>query len=59
MSLFQMMKGQDPSFGAKTVTSDAMDETGLQSMMKDPKYWRDKDPAFVKKVTDGFESLYG
>jgi len=23
-----------------------------------PKYWRDKDPAFVAKVTEGFESLY-
>jgi hypothetical protein len=34
-------------------------EKDLQSMMKDPKYWRDKDPAFIAKVTDGFQSVYG
>ncbi len=28
-------------------------------MMRDPKYWRDKDPAFVAKVTEGFKSVYG
>lgn len=58
MTLFSMMKGQDPSFGAKNAVSGAMDETSLNSMMKDPKYWREKDPAFIAKVTQGFESLY-
>lgn len=27
-------------------------------MMNDPKYWRDKDPAFIAKVTEGFKNLY-
>lgn len=36
----------------------AMDEKELQSMMRDPKYWRDKDPAFIDKVTKGFQALY-
>lgn len=30
----------------------------LKSMMRDPRYWRDHDPAFVKKVRDGFRRLY-
>lgn len=35
------------------------DELELQSMMRDPKYWRDQDPSFVAKVTEGFQKLYG
>lgn len=58
MTLFQMMKGKDPSFQGADSISGALDEAGLNSMMKDPKYWRDKDPAFVAKVTQGFEGLY-
>ncbi|MBL4589865.1 MAG: hypothetical protein JKY11_07305 [Alphaproteobacteria bacterium] len=58
MTLFQMMKGQDPSFGTKNSVSGVLDETALKSMMKDPKYWKDKDPAFIAKVTEGFEGIY-
>lgn len=28
-------------------------------MMRDPKYWRDQDPSFIKKVTEGFQKVYG
>ena len=38
---------------------NAADEAELSSMMRDPKYWRDKDPSFVAKVTEGFQNLYG
>ena len=58
MSLYQMMKGADPNFGAKHAVSGTLDEASLRSMMKDPKYWREKDPAFVAKVTEGFETIY-
>jgi len=40
-------------------SSDGMEDKELQSMMRDPKYWRDRDPAFVAKVTEGFKNLYG
>ena len=30
----------------------------LRSMMRDSRYWRDHDPAFVNKVRDGFRRLY-
>ena len=26
----------------------------LRSMQNDPKYWKDKDPAFIQKVRQGF-----
>lgn len=33
-------------------------EKGLSNMMRDPRYWRDHDPEFVKEITDGFRRLY-
>lgn len=59
IALHRMMKSKEPTLqkGATPVTGGA-DEIQLQSMMRDPKYWRDKDPATVKKVTEGFEGLY-
>ncbi len=43
--------------GAKA--TGAASEAELQSLMRDPKYWRDKDPATIAKVTDGFKRIYG
>lgn len=60
MALYQMMKGESPAAldGAKS-GAGATDEKELHSLMRDPKYWRDKDPATIAKVTDGFKQLYG
>lgn len=33
-------------------------EAELAQMMRDPRYWRDKDNAIIRKVTDGFRRLY-
>lgn len=30
----------------------------LRSMQNDPRYWQSKDPAFIKKVSDGYQRLY-
>lgn len=38
--------------------NDGLSEADLNSMIKDPRYWRDKDPAFIQKVTDGYKKLY-
>jgi len=27
--------------------------------MRDPRYWRSREPDFVKRVTDGFRRLVG
>lgn len=34
-------------------------EKELREMMRDPKYWRDRDPETVRKIEDGFKKLYG
>ena len=33
-------------------------EESLRALMRDPKYWRDHDPATVARVRNGFERLY-
>lgn len=60
MMLHRMMKGEgDMTSPRVEAESQSMNEGDLKSMMRDPKYWRQKDPAFVSKVTDGFKRLYG
>jgi len=60
LALYKMMQGEEPivSTSAETRAAPA-GEKELQSMMRDPKYWRDKDPAFINKVTEGFKKMYG
>ncbi|MFP4098921.1 MAG: hypothetical protein ACLFU1_09115 [Alphaproteobacteria bacterium] len=49
LALYRMMKaGGEPKLASR-----------ISSMMRDPKYWRDRDPAYIAKVTQGFENLYG
>ena len=60
VALHRMMKGEEPSLQRNTdVKTGGVDDKELSSMMRDPKYWREKDPAFVAKVTQGFQRLYG
>lgn len=56
-----------PAFGEKPIPSDPgreekapdITQEALDEMMRDPKYWRDKDPEIHKKVTEGYKQLYG
>jgi len=59
LALHRMLKSDEPSLKKTTENPAAVGEQDLQSMMRDPKYWRDKDPAFVAKVTEGFQKVYG
>ena len=58
IALYQMMGNKDPEMmNTKTLSQNGNKD--LESMMRDPKYWRDKDPAFIAKVTEGFKNMYG
>ena len=57
LALHNMMGGTEPQISVSGDTNKSA-EMDLQSMMRDPKYWRDKDPSFVAKVTEGFERMY-
>jgi len=59
MALYEMMKNREPASVADGGTEvDASGERDLQAMLRDPRYWRDRDPAFIAKVTEGFRRLY-
>ena len=36
----------------------SLTEEKLRERMKDPRYWRDHDPAVVREIQEGFERLY-
>ena len=59
MALHRLMKGQEPGIAVREADMAAASEGDLRSLMRDPRYWREKDPAFVAKVTDGFRRMYG
>ncbi|WP_259780969.1 hypothetical protein [Aestuariispira ectoiniformans] len=33
-------------------------EESIRQMMRDPRYWRDRDPSTVRQVSEGFQRLY-
>lgn len=59
LALYNMMNGEEPKIASTGSDIHKSGEMDLQSMMRDPKYWRDKDPSFVSKVTEGFQRMYG
>ena len=59
IALERMMKGDEPSLQRNSSNSAvSVNDAELSSMMRDPKYWKQKDPAFIAKVTQGFQNLY-
>ncbi len=58
-ALYRMMKSDEPGLRRASENPSAIGAQEVQSMMRDPKYWRDRDPAFVAKVTEGFQKIYG
>jgi hypothetical protein len=59
LALHRMMKSDEPTLKKNSKPVTAVDEKDLQAMVRDPRYWRDKDPSFVAKVTEGFKKVYG
>jgi hypothetical protein len=59
MALHRLMSAGEPQALRPEGRTGAEGEEELHRMMKDPRYWRDRDPAFVARVSDGFRRLYG
>lgn len=63
LALYHLMQNKEPSLGGglsrQSGALNSLDRNSLRAMMRDPKYWRDKDPEMVKRVTEGFSELYG
>lgn len=48
-----------PGFASGAPASNGvLGEKELNAMMSDPRYWREKDPQFIARVTDGYKRLY-
>lgn len=58
MALYNMMQSGKPLGVQPSQDTSALDAVALRGLMKDPKYWRDKDPAFIKKVSEGFRQVF-
>ena len=61
LALYKMMANGEtrPIHPGEGDADDTADEHALHTLMRDPKYWRDGDPATLAKVTAGFRRLYG
>lgn len=59
VALYRMMQSGEPSLGGlDRAAAGPGGEDEIKALMRDPKYWRDRDPAVMRKVADGFKRLY-
>jgi hypothetical protein len=59
LALHQMMRASEPELlGAGGTPAAELNEETLAEMMRDPRYWRQRDPEFIARVTAGFKRLY-
>lgn len=58
IALYNMMSSSEPALSKESGAVDSLSESSLRKMMEDPRYWRDKDSAYISKITKGFEKLY-
>ena len=59
IALHNMMRSGEPGLlGGGRDSSAPRNEAELDEMMRDPRYWRTRDPDFVARVTEGFKRLY-
>ena len=56
--IYKMMQAQEPSVLTNKNSDENLSDDDLRNMMKDPKYWRDQDPEYVRKIENGFKKLY-
>jgi hypothetical protein len=59
MALRRMMASGEPGPLGQGVAAAPQDEAAIRTLMRDPRYWRDRDPGLVAQVTEGFRRLYG
>ena len=56
--IYKMMQAQEPEIFTDKNKSEILSDDDLRKMMQDPKYWRDQDPEYVRKIENGFKKLY-
>jgi hypothetical protein len=56
--VYKMMQSFEPTVLMDKNVSENLTDDMLRNMMRDPKYWRDQDPEYVRKIENGFKKLY-
>lgn len=57
-SIYKMMQSMEPSVTTDKNASSSLSDEDLRRMMRDPKYWRDGDTEYIRKIESGFKKLY-
>ncbi|MBC8445002.1 MAG: hypothetical protein H8D75_00025 [Rhodospirillaceae bacterium] len=58
LTMQRMMSSNEPEIGKASSGDHGPDESALRAMMRDPRYWRERNPAYIEQVRRGFRSLY-
>ncbi|MBO7509469.1 MAG: hypothetical protein J6T57_04315 [Alphaproteobacteria bacterium] len=56
--VYKMMQSMEPKVSIENSDSKNLSESDLRRMMQDPKYWRDNDAEYIRKIENGFKKLY-
>ena len=57
-ALERLMDAGEPGLGGGERPGGAVTLDGLRRLQGDPRYWRDRDPALVRQVMEGYRRLY-
>lgn len=58
LALYQMMTAQEPEALRGGQGEGIATEAELRRLMRDSRYWKERDPALIQQVTEGFRRLY-
>ena len=53
-----MMQSMEPDVKTDKNETQNLTDSDLRRMMRDPKYWRDNDIEYIRKIETGFKKLY-
>ncbi|MFQ6696068.1 MAG: capsid assembly protein [Alphaproteobacteria bacterium] len=56
--VYRMMQSMEPDVLTNKNESENLTDETLRNMMRDPKYWRDHDEEYIRKIENGFKKLY-
>ena len=57
-SMYKMMQSMEPDVKTDKNETQNLTDSDLRRMMRDPKYWRDNDAEYIRKIENGFRKLY-
>ena len=57
-SMYKMMQSMEPDVQTESNSIKDLSDSDLRRMMRDPKYWRDGDAEYIRKIENGFKKLY-